>query len=1021
MFLKSLDIHGFKSFADKTHVEFADGITALLGPNGCGKSNVVDAVKWVLAENKAKNLRAGSMEDVIFNGTESRPPLNIAEVTLTISNENGLLPLEDSEIAIKRRLFRDGTNEYFINNRQVGPTEIRRLFMDTGVGKAAYSVMEQGKIDQILSSKPEDRRYLFEEAAGISRSKAECAEAERELERTRQNLAQIEVALVENKRSYETLKVQSEKTIKYRKLKEDIFNYELDIQLLKLKDFTQNKARHENALKETEEKRNAVQEEIQQILDTLTENNDKIRDLQNKMTDLQQELVKIQTDKTGKLDMAKQLNLQAGVIKEKIGQLEVHKKAIQDRIDDLNEEIDEQEADLHSKTKQLEDVQKNINSFQENITTASSQIDENRRRADESAQEIEKLNEERASFQKELTAITEDIVTELDAKLRDSCFSSAESRKAKDELTAAIGKLRVYADGRKNIFSDFAAIRGHSENECTQFASDAVSALEEIASLIRNIEAAVENYAATMPAFIDEFLSPEGIITKKRDIDNKISQNAQKIVTIQDRIADYRNQNTDLAGKIDEYKETLAKLRVNEGTMRAQIDAAKQQADILRRSLASEQSTLRQTEDDLYAEQKRQEEFDDQIYEIQTALAQIEERGRECVKNISNLNDEIDRCNSSVSGKQNALRKKQEEQSKYQSQYEKLTLDLVTSDNDIKNIKQNFIDTHSRDLMEFEERMYKITTPSVVIRESLNSARDELKALGQVNLMAPEEFGEQKERYEKLQASFDDTNKSLENLIRVSEEIKSKSTEMFLDTYNKIKKNFHNMFRRLFVGGRAELRLVDPQNVLTTGIDILAQPPGKKMENIALLSGGEKTMTAVALLFATYQVRPSPFCLLDEIDAALDDKNVSSFVQALRSFAKLSQYIVITHNKKTVMGARTMLGVTMEESGVSKIITMRLDQEPIKDDFEENEEFVEEDVEPETDVYIPPRPAKRIHNPDGTITDPEIELRKLAAKKAKADAKAKLEADKKAEELEKAASAEDKKAMDAAAAQTEGA
>ncbi len=1021
MFLKSLDIHGFKSFADKTHVEFADGITALLGPNGCGKSNVVDAVKWVLAENKAKNLRAGSMEDVIFNGTESRPPLNIAEVTLTISNENGLLPLEDSEIAIKRRLFRDGTNEYFINNRQVGPTEIRRLFMDTGVGKAAYSVMEQGKIDQILSSKPEDRRYLFEEAAGISRSKAECAEAERELERTRQNLAQIEVALVENKRSYETLKVQSEKTIKYRKLKEDIFNYELDIQLLKLKDFTQNKARHENALKETEEKRNAVQKEIQQILDTLTENNDKIRDLQNKMTDLQQELVKIQTDKTGKLDMAKQLNLQAGVIKEKIGQLEVHKKAIQDRIDDLNEEIDEQEADLHSKTKQLEDVQKNINSFQENITTASSQIDENRRRADESAQEIEKLNEERAVFQKELTAITEDIVTELDAKLRDSGFSSAESRKAKDELTAAIGKLRVYADGRKNIFSDFAAIRGHSENECTQFASDAVSALEEIASLIRNIEAAVENYAATMPAFIDEFLSPEGIITKKRDIDNKISQNAQKIVTIQERIADYRNQNTDLAGKIDEYKETLAKLRVNEGTMRAQIDAAKQQADILRRSLASEQSTLRQTEDDLYAEQKRQEEFDDQIYEIQTALAQIEERGRECVKNISNLNDEIDRCNSSVSGKQNALRKKQEEQSKYQSQYEKLTLDLVTSDNDIKNIKQNFIDTHSRDLMEFEERMYKITTPSVVIRESLNSARDELKALGQVNLMAPEEFGEQKERYEKLQASFDDTNKSLENLIRVSEEIKSKSTEMFLDTYNKIKKNFHNMFRRLFVGGRAELRLVDPQNVLTTGIDILAQPPGKKMENIALLSGGEKTMTAVALLFATYQVRPSPFCLLDEIDAALDDKNVSSFVQALRSFAKLSQYIVITHNKKTVMGARTMLGVTMEESGVSKIITMRLDQEPIKDDFEENEEFVEEDVEPETDVYIPPRPAKRIHNPDGTITDPEIELRKLAAKKAKADAKAKLEADKKAEELEKAASAEDKKAMDAAAAQTEGA
>ncbi|MDY6398497.1 MAG: AAA family ATPase, partial [Treponema sp.] len=287
MFLKSLDIFGFKSFADKTHIEFADGITALLGPNGCGKSNVVDAVKWVLAENKAKNLRADTMESVIFNGTETRPPLNIAEVTLTLANENGLLPLDDTEIALKRRLYRSGENEYYINNKQVGPTEVRRLFMDTGVGKAAYSVMEQGKIDQILSSKPEDRRYLFEEAAGISRSKAEVAEARRDLERTQQNLDMIEVSLAENKRSYETLKVQSEKTLKYRALKEDIFNFELDIQLLKLKDFVQNQARQTQAKEEIAEKRNAVQAEIDEILNTLTENSDKIKELQAKMGELQ--------------------------------------------------------------------------------------------------------------------------------------------------------------------------------------------------------------------------------------------------------------------------------------------------------------------------------------------------------------------------------------------------------------------------------------------------------------------------------------------------------------------------------------------------------------------------------------------------------------------------------------------------------------------------------------------------------------------------------------------------------------
>ncbi len=994
MFLKSLDIFGFKSFADKTHIEFADGITALLGPNGCGKSNVVDSVKWVLAENRAKNLRADTMESVIFNGTETRPALNVAEVTLTISNDNGLLPLDDSEIAIKRRLYRSGENQYFINNRQVGPTEIRRLFMDTGVGKAAYSVMEQGKIDQILSSKPEDRRYLFEEAAGISRSKAECAEAERELERTRQNLAQIEVALTENKRNYESLKIQSEKTIKYRALKEDIFNHELDIQLLKLKEFEQTKVRRQNDKKEAEDKRNSVQAEIDAILNTLTENNDKIRDLQSKMGELQQELVKIQTEKTGKLEMAKTFNTQAANAREKVGTLEVHQKAIQDRIDSLNEEIDEHEADLHLKVKRLEEVKKNISSFRENITTAGSQIDANKKRADESRSEIEDLNDERAKLQEELKAITEDIVTELDAKLKDSGFSSAASKAALEEVNTAVAKIRVFAEGRKNIFSDFASINGHSENDTKKFADDAVKAFGDLSDYIKGIEEAVKKYSATMPAFIDEFLSPEGIITKKRAIDSKISGIQDKVSAIRERIEGYNQENESLSGKIEEYKETLNKLQISEAQMQTQIQSAKSESDLLHRNLTSEQNSLRQNQDELFAEQRHLEDLNEQIVDIQGDLASIELRGQKCAEEMGQLNDEIAERNTSVSGKQTALRKKQEEQQKYQAQLERLTVELVTSENDIKNIKQNFIDTHSRDLMEFEEHMYKITKSSPVLREELAKAREDLKNLGSVNLMAPEEFGEQKERYEKLQASYDDTKTSLDNLIRVSEEIRSKSTELFLDTYNKIKKNFHNMFRRLFNGGRGELRLVDPQNVLTSGIDIFAQPPGKKLENIALLSGGEKTMTAVALLFATYQVRPSPFCLLDEIDAALDDKNVMSFVQALRSFAKLSQYIVITHNKKTVMGAKTMLGVTMEESGISKIITIKLGEEIQKEDIVPDEEtpFVEEDVAPEEGVVVPPRPPKRIHNPDGTITDPVIieheKEMKEAARKAREEEKA---------------------------------
>lgn len=1009
MFLKSLDIFGFKSFADRTHVEFADGITALLGPNGCGKSNVVDAVKWVLAENRAKNLRADTMESVIFNGTETRPPLNIAEVTLTIANDNGLLPLDDTEIAIKRRLYRSGESEYYINNRQVGPTEIRRLFMDTGVGKAAYSVMEQGKIDQILSSKPEDRRYLFEEAAGISRSKAECAEAERELERTRQNLAQIEVALVENKRNYETLKIQSEKTIKYRKLKEDIFNYELDIQLLKLKDFTQGKARQEASKKELEEKRSKIQEEIEAIQATLFENNDKIKDLQTEMNSLQIELATVQTEKTNMLQRSQEYNLQANQLKEKIGILEVKQQSIQEKIDTFNEEIDQAEADLRAKTKQLETVKNNINSFTENITSAESHIRENTSLAEKGAVEIENLNNKIADFQNQLGSITEDIVKELDSKLKDSGFSSSAAKASKEELESAIAKLRIYTEGRKNIFTDYVSISGHSAEENLKIVNDSIRALDESLSIITTIEGALDKYSKAMPDFIEEFLSPEGIITKKRGIDNEITNLQKQIASTQEQISAYQKQNSELNKKISEYKETLGDLRITEASMQQSIFGVKNNAELLRRSLASEQANLRQNEEELYTEQKRQDDLRDQILEIQGELASIERRGAKCAEQIADINSEIVKRNSSVSGTQQKLDKKQEELTKCQSQYERLAMDLVTSDNDIRNIKQNFIETHSRDLMEFEERMFKITTPSAVLREKLGETKEAFRNLGSVNLMAPEEFDEQKERYEKLQASFDDTNKSLENLIRVSEEIKSKSTEMFLDTYNKIKKNFHNMFRRMFNGGRGELRLVDPQNVLTTGIEIYAQPPGKKLENIALLSGGEKTMTAVALLFATYQVRPSPFCLLDEIDAALDDKNVTSLVQTLRAFAKLSQYIVITHNKKTVMGASTMLGVTMQESGVSKIMTMRLDKEIAADyDNDSQDDFIEEDVEPEQNVYIPPRPAKRIHNPDGTITDPEIEIR---AQKAKEEAKkAREEARKAAQEKAEQEAASQKEA-----------
>ena len=961
MFLKSLDIYGFKSFADKTHIDFAEGITALLGPNGCGKSNVVDAIKWVLAENRSKNLRAEKMEDVIFNGTEKRAALNTAEVTLTLSNESGLLPLDDSEIAITRRLYRSGDQEYFINQRPAGPTEIRRLFMDTGVGKAAYSVMEQGKIDQVLSSKPEDRRYLFEEAAGISRSKAECAEAERELEKTRINMQQIEISLNEIKRQYDSLKVQSEKTIKYRHFKDEIYQNELDLTLLRLKNFVQEKARHEEELKNVQQKRDKVRQEIEDINNTISENMDKVKELQNQLYAKQGELIGIGQEKNGKLELIKQANARAGEIKEKISGLEIKIAAIQERIDNLQDEIDEHNANLHEKNKQLQGIKDNIVSFENNIKTAGSQITENDVRAGQLKNQIEELDAKRAELRQELAAITEDIVKELDEKLKSAGFSESAMRVAKEKLDTSLGKLKIYLEGRKNIFLDFAN-QNHSASESIATVKEAGLAFEEAQNQFAAVEDAFKEYINASPAFITDFLSPQGIMTKKRGIDEKISENLATIDNLNQQITQLHSQNVDLDKKIREYNDTCNKLRMNEVQMQEQINAEQNQMSILNRNLTSEKTLLGETQDELYSENKRADEIKEQIQSLEEDLAEIEARGTKLAQEMSVLDKQIEECNKSVSGKSDTLNKKREEQNRYQEKVENLTLSLNSSDNDIKNVKQNFQDKYSHDLMEFEERMYKITTPASDIRDKLARARESFAALGSVNLMAPEEFNEVKERYERQKTNYEDTQRSLENLVRVSEEIKSKSAEMFIETYNQIKKNFHNMFRRLFNGGRAELKLADPANILSSGIDIYAQPPGKKLENIALLSGGEKTMTAVALLFATYQVRPSPFCLLDEIDAALDDKNVSSFVTTLESFANVSQYIVITHNKKTVMGASTMLGITMEESGVSKVIALRLDQD-IKLGAEidrSSNDFVDEDVPEEEGVVIPPRPPRRI-------------------------------------------------------------
>ena len=960
MFLKSLEIFGFKSFADRTRIEFADGISALLGPNGCGKSNVVDAIKWVVGEQSAKSLRAESMEDIIFNGTETRKALGVAEVTVTISNEAGLLPLDVPEVEIKRRLYRSGESEYYINGKQAKLKEVRELFWDTGIGKSAYSVMEQGKIDQILSSKPEERRYLFEEAAGITKHKIRSREAEIKLEHTEENMRQVSGILSEVKRSHDSLKTQSEKTLKYRALRDEIFSAELDLHLLRLRQFVQEKDRRDEEITTKTQSRDALKAEIDSINLSLEESLDIVNGMESKLVEHQKMVYGLAVEKNGKEKQRKLLSDRVTEVKGKIDQSRLRTKGVKERLEGLRDDETEKVGELASFKARLREIESNIGEFEATIKSAETRIRDNEAAITKAEAEIVGLERDRGGARERLDAITEDIVAELDARLKESGYSAQERRQAEEAIEALIAQIIARFSGKAAVFADLEKAPDLAGAEARSLIAKIRGDLLESAGKAEELKSLYEAYKKTTPSFIDEFLSPEGIITKKRSIDREIGAIDEGVAKRRELIAKLRGENKGLNEKVDDYRRTLEELRGNKIRAETQSTAAEEALSLMRREIAGQESFLKELENEAFLEEKRLGETEEEVADLDSELAEIEQKGRSIQEELAHLESDISLKNSDLGKRQEDLKKRMEKLGSLQSEIERLHLGLAQTETEIRNVKENFQEQYSRDLIEFETRMFEIRTPVSELREKLAGLKQKSKDLGSVNLMAPEEYAEVKERYDFLSAQLADLEKARADLKRITDEIRDESAELFLESYNKIKKNFHNMFRRLFGGGRGELRLVDPNHVLESGIEIYAQPPGKKLEAISLLSGGEKTLTAIALLFATYMVRPSPFCFLDEIDAALDEQNVIRFVNLLQEFGRSSQFVVITHNKKTVTGARALLGVTMEESGVTKLIAMRLERsdgqaikipEPI-------EPFEEEDVEYEAGTELPPVPGE---------------------------------------------------------------
>ena len=916
--LKRVEILGFKSFADRTVLEFSASVSALVGPNGCGKSNIVDAIRWALGEQAPRSLRAERMEDVIFDGAASRRSMSVAEVTLVFSNEDERLPIASAEVGVKRRLYRSGESQYFVNNTQSRLRDVRELLADTGLATSGYASLEQGKIDRILSDKPEERRAVFEEAAGILSYRTRAVEAERELRQAAANVVQVENVRREVQRRHETLRVQAQAAERYRSLRAQAFEVERDLELLRLRALRERRQRIENRLSRETEKRDKIQEEIDAAVTRTREHRDAIERLEGERAASQQRLYELATAMSG-------AGSEIRLGRERVDELEASMHSYQSRdqvlagrIRSLETEVQTVRSGLAEAERVAAGAERTAADARGDAAAVGAQISETERRIADAAAQTASHEQRLDGLREQLRKVTDEIVTELDQRLGQG-MQSTPSAALGNDVAESLARLR----------HDIGRLTASSAS------MDKVEVTRRLGDLVQAVEGLMKQFARyreTTGSLLDELISSEGIVTHKRAIDRDMGETFWAIAELRKQTEELRRTNRDRTGRQGELRDAVQESQV--ASARGQ-----EQAAALRRQLAAAQRQLdeqRQVRADLAAEEHQTAEA------IRALASSTSDREREKASldrehdrlqkdlgrasaQIATHRRELDRIDEAAQQRSARLRQAQET-------LERVRVELAEVEAEDKAIRHTFAQTHSQRLEEHSERLERIEATPRELRDRLGRLRERIRGLGQVNLLAPEEFKEVAERYQFLTDQLEDLSQAREDLERVTAEIQRESAERFGASFQAIAEAFRDIFRRLFGGGRAELRLRG-QEVLEAGVDILAQPPGRKLENVGLLSGGERSLTAVALMFAMYSVKPSPFCLLDELDAALDDENIGRFVGLLEEFAHDSQFLIVTHNKRTIAAAANLYGVTMEEPGVSKLVTLRLpersEREPV--------------------------------------------------------------------------------------------
>lgn len=978
MQLKSIKAYGFKSFADKIDIEIKDGITGIVGPNGSGKSNIVDAVKWVLGEQSVKALRgANAMSDVIFQGSASRKPLTRASVTLVFDNADHYLNSDLAEIEIKRIVYSSGENEYLLNNSRVRLKDITDLFLDSGAGKEAFSIISQGRIGEILNGKPEDRRAVIEEAAGVLKYKKRKVESLKKLEKTNDNLQKIDLIIGELSVSLDPLREQAEKARQYESFKSELESIEIS---LLISDITNLNEEYENAKSKAEALRTQISE-----IDSSNSKDD------SKSEKIKLELLKIESD----INSQSQNLLK---VTEELSNLEANKQLIAERkkyeVDDvklesnilnLKEEIASLESSLFTYEKELADIQDKIEAtnnrkkeidveltkVRASISTVNSEIalksrmmNETRNKMDIMTANIENDNLLPSSI-KQLLAnprlkglhgtfgskidIKETYTTAIDTILGamqnvvicDDELAAKEAIKyLKDNSLGRVTFFPLNVIKSKYIDEMTMSLLGH-ENGFIGVASTLVDYDTKYKNIVENLLGnviVVENiddmnrigklihYTYRIVSLDGEVLHTGGSLTggKTKTIKNTLTEkNNIKLLAgeIETLKADIERNNKKLEGLRDE-EEGLIKSREQIDTeLFALVEQGKNKkmfVESTRTSVQTKKSELAGTEG------IRSSSLDKELDEAMEAFYQKEREKTTLSGNLDKLKARKSELNTELSEIEMLARKQNSEYNKLSNDLKDVEIKLGKMDIKLDTLLLRLTDEYNI-TYERAKTTYEIKEDVENDRSRVQSLRKSIKELGEVNLGAISEFERINTRFEFLTTQKADLKESIDNLLGIISEMDATMEKEFKETFDKVNLEFKNVFKRLFKGGNGELVLTYPENLLETGVDIIAEPPGKKLKNITLLSGGEKTLTAIALLFAILNVKVVPFCILDEVEAALDEANVDTFGTYLKEYEHKTQFIVITHKKKTMEYANTLYGITMQESGVSKLVSVKLE------------------------------------------------------------------------------------------------